>query len=114
MSARDGWRQPRICRHGQRSGMLLPSVALNAQTFPSLERNCSVKPPMKLSRRLATAVAVVALAAAMPFASTADDRADGKPYTQKIDGDVSFQLVPIPAGKFMMGSPDGEKKRKAD
>ena len=40
---------------------------------------------------------------------------EGKAYTQKIPGaDVSFNMVPIPAGKFMMGSPETEKKRKAD
>lgn len=62
-------------------------------------------------------VAALALAlAALPVATLrAEDRADGKPYTQKIpSSEVSFQMVPIPAGKFMMGSPDSEKKRKAD
>ena len=40
---------------------------------------------------------------------------EGKPYTQKIPGtDTSFNMVPIPAGKFLMGSPDTEKKRKSD
>ena len=38
-----------------------------------------------------------------------------KPYTEKIPTtDVSFDTVPIPAGKFMMGSPDKEADRKDD
>ena len=37
-----------------------------------------------------------------------------KPYTQEIPGSkVSFQMVPIPAGEFLMGSPDDEPKRKS-
>ena len=37
------------------------------------------------------------------------------PYTTKIPGtDVEFTMVPIPAGKFMLGSPDAEKDRKDD
>ncbi len=40
---------------------------------------------------------------------------DMKPYTQTIPGsDVTFSMVPIPGGKFKMGSPDGEAGRKAD
>jgi formylglycine-generating enzyme required for sulfatase activity len=38
-----------------------------------------------------------------------------KPYTNTIPGtQVSFVMVPIPGGEFVMGSPDGEKGRKAD
>jgi formylglycine-generating enzyme required for sulfatase activity len=75
-------------------------------------------------RRVATTLLAVAAACAVPSvparaagdaAPAADQRAEGKPYTQKIPGsDVSFNLVPIPAGKFQMGSPDSEKKRKKD
>lgn len=40
---------------------------------------------------------------------------EGKPYVEKIPGTpVSFNLAPIPGGKFLMGSPDTEKKRKKD
>ena len=36
-------------------------------------------------------------------------------YTQKIPGtDVSFEMLPIPAGDFLMGSPDSEAGRKPD
>jgi formylglycine-generating enzyme required for sulfatase activity len=39
-----------------------------------------------------------------------------KPFTQDIPGlnGVKFDLVPIPGGKFKMGSPDAEKKRGKD
>ena len=45
----------------------------------------------------------------------ADMREPGKPYTQRIpDSDVTFDMAPIPAGKFLMGSPADEPHRKAD
>lgn len=38
-----------------------------------------------------------------------------KPYTEVITGrDVTFDMVPIPGGKFKMGSPDDEEGRNAD
>ena len=38
-----------------------------------------------------------------------------QPYAQKIPGtDVSFSMLPIPAGTFAIGSPATEKKRKPD
>ena len=38
-----------------------------------------------------------------------------KPYVQRIPGtDASFNMLPIPAGKYQMGSPAAEKKRKVD
>ncbi len=41
--------------------------------------------------------------------------ADMKPYTEKIAGsDVKFDMVPIPGGEFILGSPAGEKGRKND
>jgi formylglycine-generating enzyme len=60
---------------------------------------------------------VIGLAASLS-AGAADDepqRAADKPYVQQIPGsDVSFNMMPIPGGKFLMGSPDSEKKRKPD
>jgi len=39
----------------------------------------------------------------------------GKAYTQKIPGtDVSYTMLPIPAGEFSMGTPDGEAGRTPD
>jgi len=40
---------------------------------------------------------------------------DMKPYTEKIPGtDVAFDMVPIPPGRFVMGSPAGEANRSKD
>jgi formylglycine-generating enzyme required for sulfatase activity len=40
---------------------------------------------------------------------------DLKPYKETLPGtDISFDMVPIPGGKFMMGSPSGEADRKDD
>jgi len=60
----------------------------------------------------------VALAWAGPAAGQAPvpkTEAEMKPYTQAIPGvDVKFDLVPIPGGEFVMGSPDSEAERGAD
>jgi formylglycine-generating enzyme required for sulfatase activity/mono/diheme cytochrome c family protein len=41
--------------------------------------------------------------------------ADMKPYTVKIPGtEVTFEMIPIQGGEFVMGSPDNESGRKAD
>jgi formylglycine-generating enzyme required for sulfatase activity len=38
-----------------------------------------------------------------------------KPYTETIPGSmVSFEMIPIPGGRFLMGSPPGEAGRKDD
>src|SRR4051812_2777285 len=37
------------------------------------------------------------------------------PYVEKIPGtDVTFQMIPIPGGEFLMGSPAGEAERSKD
>jgi formylglycine-generating enzyme required for sulfatase activity len=47
--------------------------------------------------------------------STEKAAADMKAYSSTIPGsDVSFETLPIPGGKFKMGSPDSEKGRKDD
>lgn len=54
------------------------------------------------------------------FASSAhaEDKAAGaemKPYTQVIPGtEVKFEMVPIPGGEFLMGSPANEPNRNPD
>jgi formylglycine-generating enzyme required for sulfatase activity len=45
----------------------------------------------------------------------AKTEAEMKPYTELIEHtDGKIEMVPIPGGKFLMGSPEGEKGRKAD
>ena len=47
--------------------------------------------------------------------AAATDQAGMKPYTEPIPGtEVKFEMVPIPGGKFSMGSPKDEKGRKDD
>ncbi|NUQ65509.1 MAG: formylglycine-generating enzyme family protein [Pirellulales bacterium] len=41
--------------------------------------------------------------------------AEMKPYTEVVSGtDLKFGMAPIPGGKFVMGSPDGEEGRSED
>lgn len=48
-------------------------------------------------------------------AAEAKTEAEMKPYTEQIPGTpVKFDMVPIPGGKFLMGSPAGEADRKED
>ncbi len=47
--------------------------------------------------------------------ATAKTQGEMKPYTEVIaNGDVTFEMVPIPGGRFLMGSPDTEADRKED
>ena len=71
--------------------------------------------------RLVSALALGAAAAclgARPAAAQApvvQTEAEMKPYTQEIPGtDVKFDLVPIPGGEFLMGSPESEADRGED
>ena len=56
------------------------------------------------------------LANPVPVAdSVATTEAEMKPYTDKIPGtELTFKMVPIKGGKFMMGSPDSEEGRSDD
>lgn len=68
------------------------------------------------------AVATVALVPSTACAANQEsDRGDAKtpaemkPYKQHLSGtELSFEMVPIPGGEFLMGSPESEKKRKPD
>ena len=45
--------------------------------------------------------------------SEAATQAEMKPYVETITGtDITFKMVPVPGGKFLMGSPAGEKGRE--
>ncbi|HUQ71557.1 MAG TPA: formylglycine-generating enzyme family protein, partial [Planctomycetaceae bacterium] len=64
-----------------------------------------------------TVVLCGVLAAAIPttFAAEPKASAEMKPYTEVIGGtEITFDLVPIPGGEFVMGSPAGEAERKDD
>ncbi|MBW3541641.1 MAG: formylglycine-generating enzyme family protein [Planctomycetes bacterium] len=71
-------------------------------------------------RGLTQAVVCLALWAAAASASEksspeAKSAAEMKPYTDEISGtEVTFDMVPIPGGEFLMGSPPDEKGRKED
>ncbi|HZZ77645.1 MAG TPA: formylglycine-generating enzyme family protein [Gemmataceae bacterium] len=59
--------------------------------------------------------AIVAVALpTQPAKYPAIEEAKHKAYTEKINENVSFDMVPIPGGTFMMGSPDDEKGRDAN
>jgi len=62
----------------------------------------------------------LALAALTPVASQVPaklpmvEKATHAAYTEKLDMDVSFEMLPIPGGAYLMGSPDSEKGHEAD
>jgi formylglycine-generating enzyme required for sulfatase activity len=61
---------------------------------------------------LALSLGVVITATAQPGAQyPIVEPAMHKAYTEKINDKVSFDMVPIPGGTFMMGSPESEKGR---
>jgi formylglycine-generating enzyme required for sulfatase activity len=50
-----------------------------------------------------------------PLSAETPAPAEMKPYTEVISGtEVSFDMVPIPGGEFLMGSPDSEPDRNED
>jgi formylglycine-generating enzyme required for sulfatase activity len=62
---------------------------------------------------------VIAIMLVVPQQTRAQDKAAGKtamkPYIETLSGvDVSFDMVPIPGGEFMMGSPASEADRNDD
>ncbi len=42
------------------------------------------------------------------------EKADHKNYAEKLDAEVSFDMIAIPGGTFLMGSPENEPGRSAD
>ena len=64
---------------------------------------------------LADPAAVATEEAASSGSAEASTEAEMKPYVEQISGTrVSFEMVPIPGGKFLMGSPADEADRKED
>lgn len=69
---------------------------------------------MKLYPALAFVAALSGLAVA-PAMAQAPPVADAEPYTEAIpDSDVTIEMVPIPGGAFLLGSPEGEADRASD
>jgi formylglycine-generating enzyme required for sulfatase activity len=69
-----------------------------------------------MTRPLALCAAILMIVAALPLAPGADapsSPSELKPYTEKV-GEVSFDMLPIPGGEFMMGSPETEPGRSPD
>ena len=67
-----------------------------------------------MMRAISTAVSVLLLALCVAAAEEKQPT-EMRPYTQKVPGTaVSFDMVPIPGGTFMMGSPPLEKGRRDD
>ena len=63
----------------------------------------------------AEALVVAEIAKRIDATTKEKAEADMKPYSTEIPGtEVSFEMLPIPGGKFKMGSPDNEKGRGAD
>jgi len=68
-----------------------------------------------LAAALAAAGVWRAAAPVPPPAEAADAPAAQKNYKETIPGsDVSFEMLAVPGGTFLMGSPEGEKGRNAD
>jgi formylglycine-generating enzyme required for sulfatase activity len=64
---------------------------------------------------LGTLASALILASGSARAQTPAPAGDMKPYTETIPGtELKFDLVPIPAGEYEMGTPDGEEKRGKD
>jgi formylglycine-generating enzyme required for sulfatase activity len=76
--------------------------------------------------RRSTPAALAAVSLALPFCLPAPadvpkgnaypviEKYTHKTYTDAIDGKVKFEMVAVPGGSFLIGSPDTEKDRKAD
>lgn len=71
---------------------------------------------MKLGMRLSTLVLLTALPALMVSGGAGGEEqrpTDARPtLTIMLPGDVEMELCRIPAGRFLMGSPDGEQDRE--
>lgn len=75
----------------------------------------STHAPRALAFGLALAAALAWAGPAAGQAPIAKTESEMKAYTQTIPGvDVKFDLVPIPGGEFVMGSPDSEADRGKD
>lgn len=82
----------------------------------------SLNTPLRRRQALLAPLALALLTAALTAAESAPSSdaeaktaAEMKPYIETIRGtDVSFKMVPIPGGTFVMGSPENEPGRNPD
>jgi formylglycine-generating enzyme required for sulfatase activity len=80
--------------------------------FSSLANCRNPKLSKRVSFVLAVSLAVAGLLTGAACVKAAPAADPSKPFEQKLDGtDVSFKMVPIPAGAFLMGSPESEAGR---
>src|SRR5262245_24052890 len=81
-------------------------------SVPHPERVNAIMPrSLRLIPVFGVLVAGAAALAALP-PSPAGAPAEFKPYSETVPGTaLSFEMIPIPAGTFLMGSPPGEKDR---
>lgn len=64
---------------------------------------------------IATSFGSLSFAEEKNLAAEAKSEKEMKLYKQTIPGtEVSFEMVPIPGGEFLLGSPDSEAKRNPD
>src|SRR5690606_22424292 len=59
-------------------------------------------------------VAVTEIHKKILAASKENTEAEMKEYTDTVSGTTTFEMLPIPGGEFVMGSPDSEAKRESD
>src|SRR5262245_4379848 len=129
---------PGSCRGPARRAIDAHSQAVNVAPMMTLEsrkgtRRDSTSEPLtsirwsipqvsRLSHAVGLALAVTALGSAQvrvarsaPQEPPAEPAGSMKPYVEAIPGtDVKFEMIPIPGGTFLMGSPPGEAKRGED
>jgi len=73
--------------------------------------------PAPQPRPAARLILVASALLAIPAAAPAQDKVDAamKPYVETIAGtELKFEMVPIPGGTFLLGSPESEPKRRPD
>lgn len=86
---------------------------VNGITFGSLQLHCSSS---RLCQTILLLLAIL-IGELVELANAAEGNLPSgmEPYTEVLRGsDVTFDMVPIPRGEFVMGSPESENKRAAD
>lgn len=74
-----------------------------------------MRPILQCRRLLAALPILIGLSSSANLANAAPPASEMKPYVEPIPGsDLKFEMLPIPAGKFTLGSPAGEAKRSDD